>query len=159
MKKLKFVTVILIILLLQGCILDDPKYINLKDKPSPNFYTKEIQKKILEGNSFSLVVFNTNLFKNMPVPEEDLNIIENFISEISTENFKDDIDLINKEPYEIKITFEDSSKYIIKVFDNNTVTVSPWDGVFKSDYIVMTDIPEHYNLYDFCTHIDFTDVK
>ncbi|MGG7178609.1 DUF4883 family protein [Clostridium paraputrificum] len=154
MKKIKITLVLILLIILQGCAFEDPKYIHFKDKSSNDFYTKEIYSKLLKSENYSLDVFNTNIYKNIPVADEEENVIENFIRELSPENYLEDTEISNKEPYQIKIKFEDNSSYVIKVYNENTISVSPWDGIFKEDIINIENLPKKYNLYDFCKHIE-----
>ena len=129
MKKFTIYIFLILSLLLQGCSFSDPKYINFSEKSSPDFYTKEIYSKLLNDEEYSLELFNTNFYKTDGViPEE-------------------------KEPYQLKIIFDDS-KYVIKIYSNSTVTVSPWDGIYPEDIINIEDVPNRYNLFDFCSHIE-----
>lgn len=152
MKKL---TVILIILslcfTLTGCTLQNPKYINFSTKPNTHYYTDELKNKILNNEKFMLYVFDTNLYKEIEVPIEENSILENFTSALINDNYSDEkVDI--KEPFRIKIVF-DNDKYLIKIFNNSTVSVSPWDGNYREDIILMKDLPLRYNLFDFCNHI------
>lgn len=157
MKKIKIFFILILILTIQGCGFSDPKYINLKDKPNNSYYTNEIKEKLLNGEDYSLSIFNTDLYKNFDISEEEKDTIKNFISSLSSNNYKDDLDIKDKEPYQMKITFNESSKYILRIYDNNYISISPWDGIFEPDILTMEDIPTRYNLYDFCKYIDSTD--
>lgn len=159
MRKVKVLLVIMLIFLMQGCGLDDPKYINFKNKPSNNYYTQEIKKKLLNKEDYSLLIFNTDLYKNIDVSDDEKIIIENLVSSLTSNNYKDSLELPNKEPYQLKITFEDSTKFMIRIYDNNSITISPWDGIFEEDFITIEDVPQRYNLYDFCKYIDNSDLK
>lgn len=153
MKKLNLILLIIfIVVCLNGCTLQDPKYINISSKPNNHYYTDQIHKKILDNENFSLYVFNTNLYKSIQVPSDENNIIENFIESLISENYLDE-NIKDKEPYRIKLVFKDS-KFLIKVFNNSTISVAPWDGNYKEDIISIKDLPLAYNLYDFCTHIE-----
>lgn len=153
MKKLKLIILLLLIIILQGCGLRDPKYMHLESKATPNFYTNEVYGKILSDEDFSLEVFNTNMYKSIPVSDTENEIIENFIHSLSTEDYKEGDIPTDREPYQIRINFSDK-KYIIKVFNSNLVTLYPWDGNYQEDIISMNNIPIHNNLYDFCKHIE-----
>lgn len=153
MKKLNFILAIIFIMVsLSGCALQDPKYINLSTKPNNHYYTDEIHRKILNNESFKLYVFNTNLYKSLEVSSDENIIIENFIQSLVSDNYLDE-NVESKEPYKIKIVFKDA-KFLIKVFNNSTISISPWDGNYKEDVISIKDLPLAYNLYDFCTHIE-----
>ena len=155
MKRFTIYTFLILSLLLQGCSFNDPKYINFSKKSSPDFYTKEIYSKLLNDEEYSIELFNTNFYKNVPInKEEDNDIIENFIRSLSKDNYKTDWTIPEeKEPYQLKITFDDS-KYVIKIYSNSIVTVSPWDGIYPEDIINIEDVPNRYNLFDFCSHIE-----
>ena len=152
MKKLNLIFITLILLFtLNGCNVQNPKYINFSTKPNNHYYTDELKNKILNNENFTLYVFDTNLYKEIEVPSDENPIIENFISSLIDDNYSDE--QINiKEPYRIKIVFNDD-KYLIKVFDNSIISISPWDGNYKEDIISIKDLPLRYNLFDFCNHI------
>ena len=153
MKKLNFIILLFLIFILQGCGLRDPKYLHLENKQTPNFYTNEVYTKILNGEDFSLEIFNTNMYKNIPVSDTENEIIENFIQSLSKEDYKEGDIPTDIEPYQIRINFS-GTKYIIKVYNSSLVTLYPWDGNFQEDIINMDSVPNHYNLYDFCKHIE-----
>ena len=60
-----------------------------------------------------------------------------------------------KVKYKLIIEFSDKSndKYVINIFDKNTVTLFPWDGNLQEDMINMDNIPARDNLYSFCIYI------
>ena len=152
MKKLNFIFIIILLLFtLNGCSFQNPKYINLSTKPSNHYYTDELEKKILNNEKFTLYVFDTNLYKEIEVPSEENDIIENFISALVDDNYSEDkIDI--EEPFRLKVVFNDD-KYLISVFNDSIVSISPWDGNYKEDVISIKDLPLRYNLLDFCNHI------
>ena len=152
LKKLNFIFIIVLLLFtLNGCSFQDPKYINFSTKPSNHYYTDELENRILNNESFTLYVFDTNLYKEIEVPSEENDIIENFISALVDDNYSEDqIDI--EEPFRLKVVFNDD-KYLINVFNDSTVSISPWDGNYKEDIISIKDLPLRYNLFDFCNHI------
>ena len=134
--------------------MSNSKYINLTTKPSNNYYTQNLQSKLLNDNSFTLYIFDTNFYKEIPVSKDENKIIENFISSLDSTNFSDSLpDSSINECFRIKIVFSDSSKYVIKVFNAENVSILPWDGTYNEDFINMQNVLLRYNLYDFCTHI------
>jgi len=152
LKKIKFIFIIVILLFtLNGCSFQNPKYINLSSKPSNHYYTDELKDKILNNQNFTLYVFDTNLYKEIEVPIDENPIIENFISSLVNDNYSDEqIDV--KESFRMKIVFSDN-KYLIKIFNDSIISISPWDGNYKEDIISIKDLPLRYNLFDFCNHI------
>ena len=155
MKRGKFIILLLISFTLQGCIVEDPKYIHFSTKPEINYYTNQIYLNIFNNNEdYFLDLYNTNLSKNIPIPNDEKTIIENFLNEISIDNFDENIEIPDKECYQIRIRFDNSQQYLIKVFDNNILTISPWDGIYQEDIIDISNLPIRFNLYDFCKHIE-----
>ena len=154
MKNLKILAVLLLVISLQGCTFDSPKYIHSTEKKYDNFYTKEIYSKLLQDNNYTLEILDTNLYKSYQIDDNENDVIENFIRSLSTDNFKSNEKIEEIAPYEMKIKFDDKSKYLIKVYNNSTVSISPWDGIYPEDIIDMTDIPLKFNLFDFCKHIE-----
>lgn len=152
MKKLNFIfIIILLIFTLNGCSFQNSRYINFSTKPNNHYYTDELKNRILNNENFTLYVFDTNLYKEIEVPSEENDIIENFLSALVNDNYSEDqIDV--EEPFRLKVVFYDD-KYLINVFNDSIVSISPWDGNYKEDVISIKDLPLRYNLLDFCNHI------
>lgn len=155
MKKLTFILLTIIItLFLYGCAFENPKYIHLKKKPSINLYATEIAENLSLNIPYSLELFNLDLYKLYILNDNEKKILINFLKSTTTDNFNEYEEISDVETYQLRITFENGDKYIIKVFNNSLLSVSPWDGIFSEDIINMNDIPENYNLYEFCTFIE-----
>lgn len=155
MKRLKFLIVILAVCLLQGCTaFNNPKYIHFGTKSSPSYYTNEVYSKILSNENFTMVLFINNLYKDISIDSSENEVIKDFIFSIPEENYMDEDPPSETEPYELRLEFEDGSKYIINVYNDKLVSLYPWDGNYKEDVISMEKVPIHYNLYDFCTHVE-----
>ncbi|MBE6050337.1 MAG: hypothetical protein E7214_06670 [Clostridium sp.] len=153
MKKFNILCILLLIFLLQGCAFDDPKYLHLSEKNDISLYTKEIKSKLKNKEIFSLELFDTNLYKNIDISTDENDILDNFIISLTNEDFRAEELPTDKEPFQIRVTFKDGSKFIIKVFNDKLISINPWDGNYKEDIISMEGLPIHYNLYDFCKHI------
>lgn len=152
MKNLRYISILLLLLFsLSGCNIQDPKYISFSTKPNNHYYTDELRNKILSNEKFTLYVFDTNLYKEIEVPSEENSIFENFTNALTNDNYMDDkVDI--KEPFRLKVVFK-NDKYLIKVFNDSVVSISPWDGNYKEDIVSIKNLPLRYNLYDFCKHI------
>lgn len=150
-KTISIFITLLLLFSLNGCGLQDPKYINFSIKPSNHYYTDELQNKILNNEKFTLYVFDTNLYKEIEVPNDENLILEDFLSSVIDDNYSDEKIEI-KEPYRMKVVFDDD-KYLIKIFNDSIVSISPWDGNYTEDVISIKDLPLRYNLFDFCNHI------
>jgi hypothetical protein len=142
---------LLLLFSLTSCSIENPKYINFSTKPNNHYYTDQLENKILMDDNFTLYVFDTNLYKEIEVSKDENLIIKNFLSSVISENYTDN-EINSKEIYRVKVVFSDD-KYLIKVFDNSTISISPWDGNYKEDIILIKDFPLRYNLLDFCNHI------
>ncbi len=153
MKKISCIFVILLLFTnLIGCNLRNYQYINFSVKPNNHYYIDEIKNKILNNKKFTLYVFDTNLYKEIEVPADENSIFEDFISSLTDENYSEE--LVNtKEPFRLRLYFNDEDQYFIKVFNNSIISIAPWDGIFKEDMISIKNLPLRYNLFDFCNHI------
>ena len=156
MKYLKFIPILILTVLLTSCVFDNPKYINLKDKPNLYYYSNDIYKKVKKDCKYSIRVFDYNLYKYYDVSDKDNDILPSFFQSLTNENYIEEAPADIKEPlYKVIITFEDSKKstYAINVYNNNFVTLYPWDGSFEEDNITMDGVPRYDNLYDFCLYV------
>ena len=153
MKKLNFIFIILLLpAILAGCNLQNSRYINFSTKPNNHYYTDKIKEKIKNGDNFNLYVFDTNLYKEIIIPNDEISILDNFLSSLTQENYSDEA-INTKEPFRFKIIFADKDQYLIKIYNDSLISISPWDGTYKEDIILMKNIPLRYNLFDFCNHI------
>lgn len=153
MKKFNYTFIIMLLLFaLAGCSLQNSKYINFSTKPNNHYYIDEIRNKILSNEKFDLFVFDTNLYKEIQVPKDETSVVENFLSALTEENYSDE-SVTTKEPYRLKIIFDDKNQYLIRIYNNSVISVSPWDGIYKEDIVLTKNTPLRYNLFDFCNHI------
>jgi len=152
LKKLYLIFIILVLIFtLNGCEIQNAKYINFSIKPNNHYYTDELKNKILNNEQFTLYVFDTNLYKEMEVPTDENPIIENFLSSLVDGNYSTE-QIDTKEIFRVKIVFKDI-KYLVKIFNDSIVSISPWDGIYKEDIVSIKELPLRYNLFDFCNHI------
>ena len=156
MKNIKLLIILLLVTLLSGCVFNDPKYINFNSKPNLYYYSNEIYKKIKNNESYSLKVFDVNFYEYHDVSEEDLDVLPAFLESLNNDNYVSELDLDDaKVKYKLIIQFDDNSndKYVINVYDKNTVTLFPWDGNLQEDIITMDNVPARDNIYSFCVYI------
>lgn len=151
MKKFTYIILILLFsLFIIGC--SNPEYINLSKKPTNHYYTDELSK-LLENKSFKLSAFDTNLYKEIPVSEDDKVILNKFLKSLSAKNFTDKPESLPAKPkYKLLINYE-NQKYVINVYNENTISIYPFDGVYPEDFIITTDIAKGYQLLPFCKYI------
>lgn len=156
MKYIKTSFIFIICFFLMGCVLDDPKYITFKTKPTAYYYSDELFSNIKENNSYTIQVFDCNLYKYYNIDQNDYDILDSFLTSLRTENYLSDFpeDMKNNGPvYRIIVTF-DSSKFIINAYSNTLVTIHPYDGAFLEDIIdCSTNVSLRDNIYDFCIYV------
>ena len=150
----KFIFLLLLILIsfnFTGCNLNTAQYIRPKAKPSENYYTNEIKNKINENSEYTLRIFDMDYYKYYEVSKEEHSILPEFIDSLSSENYSKALESDLTPKYKLIIQFSDS-KYIINLYENNLISIYPWDGVYKEDIITMNGISDYYNLYKFCEY-------
>ena len=153
-KKVLLPLLIILVFSLNGCISQNPKYINFTSKPSNHFYTDELKNKVLNNENFSLSVFDTNLYKDIKVDKDETIIIDNFLNSITDADYLPyESKPESREAFRLIVSFNDDNKFLIRVYDSSIIAISPWDGNYEEDIVSMSNLPLHYNLMDFCTHI------
>ena len=153
MKYLKLILILMIICIIPGCtLIQNPEYISLKTKPSPHFYTGEIYSKLSKGESYTLKVFDMNIYKYFDVDTHSNSITLEFIENLKSTSYNIDIDSTLTPRYKLIIEFEDS-KYIMNAYNDKQISIHPWDGTFSKDTISMEGVPDYYNIYKFCEYI------
>ncbi|MEN8077659.1 DUF4883 family protein [Clostridioides difficile] len=156
MKYLKFIFILLLVTILSGCVFDNPKYISLRSKPNLYYYSNEIYEKIKNNESYSLKVFDVNFYEYHDVPKADEDIIPSFLESLNIDNYVSDLSLEDeKVKYKLIIQFDNNNddKYVINVYDKNSVSLFPWDGNLQEDMITMDNVPIRDNIYSFCVYI------
>ena len=115
----------------------------------------KIYEKIKNNESYSLKVFDVNFYEYHEVSEKDEDILPSFLESLNNDNYVSELNLEDeKVKYKLIIEFDyDNSKYVINVYDKNSITLFPWDGNLEEDMINMTDVPIRNNIYSFCVYI------
>ncbi|ATD55468.1 DUF4883 family protein [Clostridium chauvoei] len=152
-RYFKLIIILLFICILPGCSLAGPEYINAKNKPTPYFYTEEIYTKLVNKESYTLKIFDLNVYKYYDVNPEEHSILLEFIESLKESSYDTTLEENIKPRYKLIIEFE-NAKYVINAFNDKQISVYPWDGIYKEDIITMEDVPAYYNLYKFCEYIE-----
>lgn len=156
MKYAKFVSILLLVSFLSGCVFDDPKYINLKSKPNLYYYSNEVYNKLQNSVPFTLQVFDTNYYEYYDVNTEDTDILVSFLGSLNNDNYVESLEIDEeKARYKLIVSFGDNEKdkFVINVYNHSYITLFPWDGNLEEDMIVMDNVPLYDNLYSFCTYV------
>ena len=120
---------------------------------------KPIKQKLVGIGYVANKNFNNLLTSNTPIiPPSAIGNrkAKFFLKSLNSNNYVISLNLDDlKVKYKLIIEFSDKSndKYVINIFDKNTVTLFPWDGNLQEDMINMDNIPARDNLYSFCIYI------
>lgn len=146
MKKGSFIFLALILII--GIILSTNFYLNRK-KPNNYYYTNLLAKNLTLNEDVNVRILDTNFYKTEYLNNEDIELIKNFLKELRKPNFiSKPVFLTQKPKYKIFFEFTKiNEKYVINIYDNQYISVQPWDGEFTMDYITMKNISPRYNLY------------
>lgn len=151
-KFIRFILIITTTFLLVGCTFNESQYIKPSTKPNANYYTEKIKEQLNETEDYTIKVFDLNIYKYYEVNKSENSIIPEFIDNLNIDNFDILIDENLKAEYRLIIQFP-NEKYIINVYNENSVSIQPWDGIYPEDTISMENIPVYYNLYKYCEYI------
>lgn len=160
MKKclLSMLLFLLLPLLLMGCTVNIGRFTFnnfsvTKKKPNDFYYTNNLLKNLTLEKSLKITVLDTNFYKEEELSSEDIEIVKNFGKALSTKNFmQKPKDLPDKVAYKLFFTFN-KEKYVINIYNEQYISVYPWDGTYPMDYIDMQGIQPLYNIYSLCKYI------
>ena len=151
-KLLSIFLVIIFTYLFTSCTFNESQYIRPSSKPKVDYYTSEIKNKIDENEEYNIRIFDLNLYKYYEVNQNEHSIIPEFIDSLKKDNYNAQLEDDLTPEYKIIIEFS-NSKYVINVFNDNLISIHPWDGVYKEDILSMDEVPNFYNLYKYCEYI------
>lgn len=127
-------------------------YYNNK-KPNNFYYTNLLSKDIKLENSIKCKAIDMNYYKEIEFDKENLNKIVAFLNKLSEDNFiESPSDLPQKPKFKLFFIFG-NGEYVINVYNNKYISIYPWDGSFKMDFIDMTSIPASLNIFEICNFI------
>ncbi|GIM29595.1 hypothetical protein CPJCM30710_22610 [Clostridium polyendosporum] len=149
-KRILIIFVVLFSIILSGC--NDAQYINFKKKPNKFYYTEELYK-IVSSKDFTLSAFDTNVYREENPKGKDKDIVINFIKCLSKDNFIDKPSNLPEKPVYKLFISSSETKFVINIYENNIVSIFPWDGMFSEDFINTENIPQAYKLYLFCKYV------
>lgn len=122
-------------------------------KPFVFYYTDYLSKDLKQSDSFICTILDTNFYKEQTIAQSEKDIIKKFIENLHKDNFiEKPKDLPAKPPYKIYLTIN-KNKYVMDVYNENYVSIYPWDGNYPMDFIKTSNVPASYNLYLLCKYI------
>jgi hypothetical protein len=123
-------------------------------KPNNYYYTNLLVGSISKEISYKCTAIDTSFYNEIEISDNDkvtinglfkqLNISKNFINKPSNLN--------SKPKYKLIFTLKDS-KYLMDIYNENIISIYPWDGKFEKDYIDMSKIPVSYNVNSLCDYL------
>lgn len=94
-----------------------------------------------------------NFYKEKDFDHEDLSIFSDFFNSLKNDSFiEKPADLPEKPLYKIFVSFSEN-KYIINLYNENFISIYPFDGDYKMDYINTSKMYKAYNLYGLCKYL------
>jgi hypothetical protein len=140
-------------LTLFGCNYNVPSNVFTKSKPNNYYYTKLLMNDLSLKTPKELYVLYMNFYKKKDFSKEDLSTFTDFFNSLSNDSFIEKPESLPAKPlYKIFLTFSDT-KYIINVYNENFISIYPWDGSYEMDYIDTTKMYKAYNLYGLCKYL------
>ncbi|GAB6167641.1 hypothetical protein JCM1393_01010 [Clostridium carnis] len=152
-RYLKLIISLLLICILPGCALNKPQYIISKNKPNDYYYTSEIYSRLMNKKPYTIKIFDLNVYKYYDVNPEEHSIILEFIDSLNNDSYGKEIDENITPRFKVIIEFSDE-KFIINAYNDEMISIHPWDGVYDEDKISMKGVKDYYNIYKFCEYIE-----
>lgn len=149
-KKLLILFLITCVLCFTGC--KNMNQLFNKNKPTLNYYTENLIKKLSTEKPKSIKVFYKEFFDEFTFPESECTDILSFINILNENNFiEKPSDLPDTYKYKVYIEFN-HTKYALTIFNEKYISIYCWDGDYEVDYANMTDVPLQLNLYSICKY-------
>ena len=152
----KYILLLLCVFLslsLFGCNYKINKNIFSKSKPNNFYYTNLLMSDLSLEDPTEIFALYMNFYKEKDFAKEDLSTFNDFFNSLDKDSFiEKPADLPEKPLYKIFITFNEN-KYIINLYNENFISIYPFDGDYKMDYIDTSKMYKAYNLYGLCKYL------
>ena len=124
-----------------------------KSKPTNYYYTQLLMKDLSLKAPTQPYALYMNFYRKKDFTKDDLTTVSQFFNSLTNESFITKPEGIPAKPiYKIFLTFSEN-KYVINIYDEKYVSISPWDGDFIMDYIDTSKMYKAYNLYGLCKYL------
>ncbi|URZ01216.1 DUF4883 family protein [Clostridium felsineum] len=122
-------------------------------KPFNFYYTNLLSRSFAKEKAVKLSLIDTSYYKNHNLSTSEIVTIKDFLLHLKKHNYiNKPSNLPDKPMYKLFLTFS-NSKFVMDVYNENYVSVYPWDGHYTKDFLSIKDIPPSCNPYNFCTYI------
>lgn len=146
-------TALIISILTTGCNYDIERNPYIHKKPNNFYYTSILSQNILSNSSYKCSILNVNFYKRKDLDSKNTAVIAASIKTLNKNNFISKPQNFNLKPlYKIFFTFN-NSKMVINVYNQQYISIYPWDGNYSMDYIDMKGLPIALNIYNLCEYI------
>lgn len=143
----RLISLFLLLILLTAC--SNIKIYEQK-KPSDSYYTKLLMSQLKADKNFSILLLDTTFYKKITLDKAEADLVKNSILFLTNGNFIERPKTLKGLPcYKLYFTFH-KTEYVCDVYNEEYMSIYPWDGSFKQDYICISKLPLAYNLFDFC---------
>lgn len=152
----KYISIIICVffsLNLIGCSYKFNKSIFTKNKRSNYYYTNLLMKDLSQQDPIELYTLYMNFYKKKDFSKEDLSTFTEFFNSLNNDSFvAKPANLPSKPIYKVFLKFS-KNKYVINVYNENLISIYPWDGDYSMDYINTSKMYKAYNLYGLCKYL------
>jgi hypothetical protein len=150
-KKISYlITFIIISILLSSCNFNFQ--FNSK-KPNNYYYTNLLAECISKEVSYKCTAINTSFYNEIEISQNDKNTINNMFKKLNSKSFiNKPNNLPDKPKYRLMFIFNDA-KYFMDIYNENIISIYPWDGKLEKDYIDLSNIPLSYNINGLCEYL------
>ncbi len=123
-------------------------------KPSLNYYTNTLVHSIKDSQNIQISILYSKTGKNKILPNEYIENFNLFINSIKKTFFLHNTSQINlKDPeYKLTISIDGKNSFVINIFDENLISIHPWDGSYEADLINISSLNSKVNIFNM---IDF----
>ncbi|MCB2292493.1 DUF4883 family protein [Clostridium algoriphilum] len=125
----------------------------MKNKPTNYYYTKLLMKDLSLEKPVELYTLYMNFYKKKDFSKDDLSTFIQFFNSLNNDSFiAKPPNLPAKPLYKIFLTFS-VNKYVINIYNENVISIYPWDGDYSMDYIDTSKMYKAYNLFGLCKYL------
>lgn len=151
-KLVLFVTIIIFPLITISCNKNFIQNISAPikiSKPSKNFYTNSLINSIKNSQNIQISILYSKTGKNKILPDEYMESFNLFLSSIKRDFFVENFSQNAKEPeYKLTISLDNKNSFIINIFDEDIISIHPWDGIYEPDAIDISSLNSKVNIFN-----------
>ena len=160
-KKLKLsFTIIILSFILISCNSNFVQTIKVPfktSKPSINYYTNNLLTALKNSKNTHISILYTKTGKNKVIPPEQMDNFYLFMNSIKTDFFINPTTSNNEDfkniEYKLTISINDKNSFVINIFNEDFISIHPWDGTYEADLLCISELNTRINLYNIINYI------